>query len=193
MLHHRPANESDFAALHRLYNLERDVNHQIGWDATDEEGFRAIFDEMVGSGEQFVVCGSDGGVIGAYRVHRFNHRMRHVAHIASVGLMGAHQGKGIGRRMMEGIIERLRGEGIKRIELTVAVTIRGRCGCMSRWGCARGRVPEVLPARRGGGVQGRSGDGDVGGGVKGVEWTAMDFSELSHRHSFLLLKRWDYD
>ena len=120
MLHHRPANESDFAALHRLYNLERDVNHQIGWDATDEEGFRAIFDEMVGSGEQFVVCGSDGGVIGAYRVHRFNHRMRHVAHIASVGLMGAHQGKGIGRRMMEGIIERLRGEGIKRIELTVA-------------------------------------------------------------------------
>ncbi len=117
----RPATEGDFAALHRLYNLERDVNHQIGWDATDEEGFRAIFDEMVGSGEQFVVCdGGDGGVIGAYRVHRFAHRMRHVAHIASVGLMGAHQGKGIGRRMVEGIIERLRGEGIKRIELTVA-------------------------------------------------------------------------
>ena len=125
-LHHRPATVDDFAALHRLYNLEREVNHQIGWDATDEAGFRAIFDEMIASGEQFVVCdggregGSDGGVIGAYRVHRFAHRMRHVAHIASVGLMGAHQGKGIGRRMMEGIIERLRGEGIKRIELTVA-------------------------------------------------------------------------
>lgn len=125
-LHHRPATVDDFAALHRLYNLEREVNHQIGWDATDEAGFRAIFDEMIASGEQFVVCdggregGSDGGVIGAYRVHRFAHRMRHVARIASVGLMGAHQGKGIGRRMMEGIIERLKGEGIKRIELTVA-------------------------------------------------------------------------
>lgn len=121
-LHHRPANEGDFAALHRLYNLEGGVNHQIGWDATDEEGFRAIFDEMVGSGEQFVVCdgGGDGDVIGGYRVHRFKHRMRHVAHIASVGLMGAHQGKGIGRRMMEGIIERLRTDGVKRIELTVA-------------------------------------------------------------------------
>lgn len=122
-LHHRPATESDFAALHRLYNLERDVNHQIGWDATDEGGFRAIFDEKMigGGGEQFVVTeGEDGEVIGSYRVHRFKHRMRHVAHIASVGLMPSVQGRGIGRRMMEGIIERLKGDGIKRIELTVA-------------------------------------------------------------------------
>lgn len=120
-LEHRLATREDFDALHGLYNLEDSVNHQIGWDAVDEAGFRAIFDEMIASGEQFVVCDGDGGdVIGAYRVHRLSHRMRHVAHIASVGLVPRVQGKGVGRRMMEGIIERLGGEGIKRIELTVA-------------------------------------------------------------------------
>lgn len=124
ILHHRPVTEADFEALHRLYNLEPGVNHQIGWDTTDEAGFRPIFDELVASGEQFVVCdeGGDGGaVIGAYRVHRFKHRMRHVAHIASVGLTERLHGRGLGRRMIRGIIDRLRAtEGVKRIELTVA-------------------------------------------------------------------------
>ena len=111
----RLAAPQDLEAVFAIYMHERVVPF-LGYDPMPLADFRPIFEELVAS-RSFHVYEVDGRVAGFYRATRYPGRVRHVACLATLAVDPALHGRGIARAMVLDAIERLRAEGVKRIEL----------------------------------------------------------------------------
>lgn len=93
----------------------------LNFEAMPKPQFASVFEALVDAGT-FFVHEHDGAVAGFYKVARGEIHTRHVAYVSLLAIDPALEGKGIARRMMAEALDRLRGEGVKRVELTVEST-----------------------------------------------------------------------
>lgn len=88
----------------------------LTYDPMRFDEFEAIYAQLLAGGG-FHVWEIDGQIAGFYRSTRYPGRVRHVALLGTLAVDPHRHGQGIGRAMMEDAIERLRAEGVRRIEL----------------------------------------------------------------------------
>ena len=113
----RETTREDFDQVYIIY-MDKTVNPFVNFEPMSEKDFRPIFYEMIERGGLQVVE-LDGEVIAALVVSRFQHRLKHLAYIGAFGIKHPYQGKGIGAKIMQELIEDLRVDGVRRIELRV--------------------------------------------------------------------------
>ena len=114
----RIASESDVEPLYAIY-MHESVNPYMGFDECSLEQFRSIFCELRSGGDLLVFEENDA-VVGVCNVTRRDHRLKHVAYIGSLAVRPDCSGRGVGRAILTTVLNMLREEGFKRVELLVA-------------------------------------------------------------------------
>lgn len=114
----RIASELDVEPLHAIYTHES-VNPYMGFDACSLDQFRSIYNELRLGGDLMVFEDSDG-IIGVCNVTRRDHRLKHVAYIGSLAVRQDCSGWGVGRAILTTVLNMLKDEGFRRVELFVA-------------------------------------------------------------------------
>ena len=113
----RLATSEDIDTVFALYMHEKVVPY-LGYDPMPRDDFRAVFQGLLDSGG-FFIFEVDGQVAGFYRVTRYPGRVRHVASLGTLAVNPALHGQGIALAMVTDAIERLKADGVRRIELIV--------------------------------------------------------------------------
>lgn len=113
----RPATPEDIDAVFALYMHEKVVPY-LGYDPMPLEDFRPIYKQLLDGGD-FFIYERDGRIAGFYRASRYTGRVRHVAGLGTLAVDPELHGQGIAMAMVTDAIERLKSEGVKRIELIV--------------------------------------------------------------------------
>lgn len=114
----RIATEKDFNPIYEIY-MDPTVNPYMGFEVLSPSDFRPIYQEISQPPSTTYVYESDHQVHAVCIVTRKKRRQAHGALIKSLGVKSQSQGKGIGRKFLEELIEMLRQENYARIELTV--------------------------------------------------------------------------
>ena len=114
----RIASESDIGALHAIYMHESVISY-MGFDACSLDQFRSIFRELRSGGDLLVFEENDA-IVGVCNVIRRRHRLKHVAYIGSLAVRPDCSGRGVGRAILTIVLNMLRDEGFRRVELFVA-------------------------------------------------------------------------
>ena len=113
----RVITKNDFDSVYDIY-MNDSVNPFMSWEKVSKQDFEVCFDDLL-SRDEFLAFEEDGNLLGLVTVIRGKWRKKHVASLGSLAVSPSHQNKGVGRRMMSLLIDRLRDEGIRRLELTV--------------------------------------------------------------------------
>ncbi|WP_395318520.1 GNAT family N-acetyltransferase [Variovorax sp. UC74_104] len=113
----RLATPEDIDTVFALYMHEKVVPY-LGYDPMPLEDFKKIYRQLL-DGRDFFVYERDGRIAGFYRASRYPGRVRHVASLGTLAVDPALHGQGIALAMVTDAIERLKADGIKRIELIV--------------------------------------------------------------------------
>lgn len=113
----RKATLQDFEALYQTY-MDKETNPFMLWDLMDQDSFLPIAREMVAAGDLYVYE-VDGRIAACYRLTRKQHRLRHIAYLGSFAVHPSFKGKAVGSQAMEALLQDLRSEGLKRLELLV--------------------------------------------------------------------------
>lgn len=113
----RKAEISDFDAIYKIYHQET-VIHYLSYDPMSPDEFRNIFEAEVAFGRWFVYE-FHGSVIGMLKANKMEGRTSHVAQVGSLALHEEFSGRGLATEMMRDLIEELKSNGIKRIQLIV--------------------------------------------------------------------------
>jgi ribosomal protein S18 acetylase RimI-like enzyme len=99
------------------------------------EEYRHFVRSLLGRDDALALVGADGGRLVGYAVGRisllpafFVHRRR--GYIHDVVIREGHRRRGVGRRLVEGLLLWMRGQGVTLIELTVA---SGNAGAVAFW------------------------------------------------------------
>lgn len=111
----RRATPPDIEAVYAIYSHESVVPF-LTYDPMSLGEFEAIYAELVASGN-FWVWTVDGAIAGFYRSTRYPGRVQHVALLGTLAVDPRLHGQGIAHAMVTDAIERLKADGIKRIEL----------------------------------------------------------------------------
>lgn len=111
----RLARPDDIRHVFSIYSHEEVVPF-LTYDPMPFEDFEAVYADLLATGS-FFVWEVDGEIGGFYKTQRYPGRVRHVALLGTLAVDPRRHGEGIGRAMMTDVIERLRAEGIRRIEL----------------------------------------------------------------------------
>ncbi|WP_421682306.1 GNAT family N-acetyltransferase [Stutzerimonas urumqiensis] len=114
---HRLATLEDFQAVHALYMHDAVVPY-LGLDPMPAADFRPHYVDLLAT-RRFQVVEQAGRIRGFYRTARHGGRAAHVGFLATLAVDPAMHGTGFAREMVETAIERLRAEGVLRIELMV--------------------------------------------------------------------------
>ncbi|MEQ9617165.1 MAG: GNAT family N-acetyltransferase [Phycisphaerales bacterium] len=115
---HRPAADGDLRDVHAIYHDESASPH-LGFDPCDPDTFAPIFEDLRAGGALRVAC-VGGRVLGVYAVNRLTRRMSHVAELSSVAVSPEARGTGFARAMVRDVIEAMRADGVRRVQLTVS-------------------------------------------------------------------------
>lgn len=113
----RLATPEDIDTVFALYMHEKVVPY-LGYDPMPLEDFKQIYRQLL-DGRDFFVYERDGRIAGFYRASRYPGRVRHVASLGTLAVDPALHGQGIALAMVADAIERLKSDGVKRIELIV--------------------------------------------------------------------------
>ncbi|NVM89401.1 putative acetyltransferase [Variovorax sp. SG517] len=113
----RLATPKDIDTVFALYMHEKVVPY-LGYDPMPLEDFKKIYRQLL-DGRDFFVYERGGRIAGFYRASRYPGRVRHVASLGTLAVDPALHGQGIALAMVTDAIERLKADGIKRIELIV--------------------------------------------------------------------------
>ncbi len=113
----RDTTRDDFDDVYEIY-MSESVNPYVNFEIMGKDEFRPIFSRMLSAGG-FKVYELDGEVIAAYVITRFHERLQFLAYIGALGIKQEFQGQGHGTRMMQAVIQNLRADGVRRIELRV--------------------------------------------------------------------------
>lgn len=111
----RLATPADIDFVHAVY-VHPQVSPYLTYEPMPLADFRPIFQELLASG-CFYVYEVDGQPAGFYRALRYPGRVRHVACLGTLAVDPRLHGRGIAGAMVGDAIERLRAEGVRRIEL----------------------------------------------------------------------------
>ena len=111
----RLGNASDFDALFTIY-MAPSVNPYLNFAIMDQYSFEPIFEEMMRSGKLYVYE-NDSTVVATVIVQQLKRRANHVVTLGSLATHPDYHGKGISSKFMIEIINKLKIEGIKRIDL----------------------------------------------------------------------------
>ena len=114
---HRLINPNDADILFTIFMDEKN-NPFLSYDQMSREAFQPLFDELLQQNESFIFE-LNHEVVATYRIKKGSYRTAHVAYIGSLGVHPQHQGKGIGTTLIHSLVEQLRAEGFKRLELYV--------------------------------------------------------------------------
>ena len=117
-LSRRAAGASDIETLYAIY-MHETVNPYMGFDVCSMDEFDSIFSGLRSSGD-LLVFEQANAIIGVCHVLRREHRLRHVAYLGSLAVHPDFSGQGMGRTILNSVLEMLHGEGFKRVELFVA-------------------------------------------------------------------------
>jgi putative acetyltransferase len=113
----RLATPADFLAVHAIY-MHPTVVPFLGHEPQSIEDFEPIFGDLCNR-KSFYVYEQGGEVAGFYHLSRHAGRSSHVAYLGTFAVNPKVHGRGIGRRMLTELINELRANGIRRIELIV--------------------------------------------------------------------------
>jgi putative acetyltransferase len=111
----RLATPADIEAVHAIYSHE-EVLPYLTYERMALEDFRPIYRQLLDSGS-FFVWQLDGEVAGFYKATRLPGRVAHVAQLGTLAVDPRRHGQGVAPAMVGDAIERLKAEGIRRIEL----------------------------------------------------------------------------
>ncbi|MDM0018750.1 GNAT family N-acetyltransferase [Variovorax saccharolyticus] len=111
----RLALPDDIRDVFSIYSHEQVVPF-LTYEPMSFEDFEGVYAELLASGS-FFVWQVDGEIAGFYRSTRYPGRVRHVALLGTLAVDPRRHGQGVGRAMVADAIERLRADGIRRIEL----------------------------------------------------------------------------
>ncbi len=106
---------ADFDSLFEIY-MNKTVNPFLNFEIMDKEKFKPIFNELFKSGDLYVYDNKHT-IIATCIVMRLKRRAQHVASLGSLATHSDFQGKGIGTQFMRELINKLKMDGIKRIDL----------------------------------------------------------------------------
>jgi RimJ/RimL family protein N-acetyltransferase len=113
----RKVKRDDFNEVYEIY-MDETVNPFVNFEIMDKESFQPIFDKMIAEGGLHVYD-SEGVIISALVIKRFEHRLKHLAYVGAFGIKKSHQGRGIGTKIMQETKRKLQLEGVRRIALRV--------------------------------------------------------------------------
>jgi putative acetyltransferase len=111
----RVATPQDIVAVFSIYTHEK-VAPFLTYEPMLLNAFEGIYEELLDSG-CFYVWEVDGAVAGFYKATRYPGRGRHVALLGTLGVDPRRHGQGVGHAMLTDAIERLKADGVRRIEL----------------------------------------------------------------------------
>lgn len=113
----REALNSDFDALFEIY-MHENVNRFLNFEIMAKENFNVIFNELIHCGQMFVFE-KDHEIAATCVVVRQKRRADHVASLGTLATNPKFQKQGIGSRFMQALFQKLKDDGIKRIDLCV--------------------------------------------------------------------------
>jgi putative acetyltransferase len=113
----RKANEHDFEVVYEIY-MDEENNPYMTFEIMTREDFQPLYTTMLGA-EDLWVYEVEGRVAAAYRIIRKQHRTSHTAYFGSFAVHPQFRGRGLGKAIMVSVIERLKSDGVKRLELVV--------------------------------------------------------------------------
>lgn len=111
----RLATPQDIEAVHAIHSHES-VLPFLTYERMPLQDFRPIYQALVDSA-CFFVWEVDGRIAGFYKATRLPGRASHVVQLGTLAVDPALQGRGVAPAMIGDAIERLRAEGVRRIEL----------------------------------------------------------------------------
>tara|TARA_R110002167_G_scaffold268090_1_gene474653 strand:- start:317 stop:850 length:534 start_codon:yes stop_codon:yes gene_type:complete len=113
----RAITNNDFDIVYDIY-MSDSVNPFMSWEKVSKKDFEDCFKDLL-SRDEFLAFEENGNLLGLVTVIRGKWRKRHVATLGSLAVSTSYQNKGVGSRMMNLLINSLKDEGIRRLELTV--------------------------------------------------------------------------
>ncbi|MGJ7506379.1 N-acetyltransferase family protein [Variovorax sp. GT1P44] len=111
----RLAGPQDIEGVFSIYSHEKVVPF-LTYEPMSLAEFGSIYEELLDSG-CFYVWDVDGSLAGFYQATRYPGRLRHVALLGTVAVDPLRHGQGVGHAMLADAIERLKADGVRRIEL----------------------------------------------------------------------------
>jgi len=113
----RKANPHDCEGVYEIY-MDEENNPFMTFEIMTREDFQPLYTAML-KAEDLWVYEVEGRVAGAYRIIRKEHRTSHTAYFGSFAVHPQFRGRGLGKAIMAGVIDRLKSDGVKRLELVV--------------------------------------------------------------------------
>lgn len=114
----RKATDSDFDFIYSIY-MDDAVNPFFSYAPMDKPAFKAVFAELMARSEFWIIQDDAGADCGMVTLVFGKGRKSHNAMIGSLAIKPEFAGRGIVKRNLQTLINRLFAEGFKRIELYV--------------------------------------------------------------------------
>jgi RimJ/RimL family protein N-acetyltransferase len=114
----RQATTDDFEFIYGLY-MHPDINPWLLYEQMEKEEFKAIFNELESRGQLFIFQCEDEDA-GMFKLVPMKHRNSHIVYLGGVALDPTFKGRGLGELMLREVVEKVKDQGHRRIELTVA-------------------------------------------------------------------------
>ncbi len=111
----REVKGSDFDALYDIY-MDETINPYLSFEIMEKENFKPIYEALNKSGQHFALF-EENILVSTMIVIRHPRRVSHVATLSTLATSSSHQGKGLTKYFLNQIIEMLKKDGIKRIDL----------------------------------------------------------------------------
>jgi ribosomal protein S18 acetylase RimI-like enzyme len=106
---------SDLDELFPIY-MDKNVNRFLNFEVMHRQEFQVIFNELFQSG-QLYVYEQDSEIVATCIVMRQKRRASHVVSLGTLATNPKFFRRGIGTHFVQALIEKLKVEGIKRIDL----------------------------------------------------------------------------
>ena len=112
----RPINAQDFDIVYDIY-MDETVNPFMYHEYTSKEAFKPVFEDLCNRSYAWIFQNSEGADCAIATATRHPGRCDHVADIQSVAIKQEFQGQGIGKMMVQQMIEQLKQDGCKKLQL----------------------------------------------------------------------------
>ena len=116
----RKMTQQDFHFIYELY-MHPAANKYLLYEPMPEAAFNPIFADLLQK-QMIYVFEIDGEPTGMFKFVPYTHRSSHVAYLGGLAIHPSCSGKGLGSQMMTEIKDLARDKGIRRVELSTAVT-----------------------------------------------------------------------
>jgi RimJ/RimL family protein N-acetyltransferase len=113
----RKAVTADMDFLYELY-MHPDVNKALLYEPMPKEQFVPIAQELIDKGTKFIFLHADKPA-GMVKLVPYTHRQAHIMYVGGLAIHPDLAGQGLGKQLVQDIIDYARSAGFKRIELSV--------------------------------------------------------------------------